>query len=556
MKIILKSKNLQQKKKEDDEEVHLINQFFIPKDETRYNEIKFCLKSNVNNKKIDKIHLLVEQPYSSKELGVKSDKIIQINIKKRLSYNDFFSYIRINNLNGYIILANSDIYIPPESVSNVKKSNLKESKNFCALLRHEYKKNASHIFGPRYDSQDTWIIHSNNTIPVFSEHLFSFYLGTPGCDNKIIYLMSILGYEIINDPISIKTYHMHSNNRRSYTIKDIISEPWGLIIPYGFDVSKMIDSLGVNMRQFSIWTRNFTTLMYNDNDYLYNYINNKIELNKNFVIPRISGIENNIAVFTEAINKKLLTNIDPLRKYVKDILGPMKNNAGIKLENKKSINYYSQSYLQPFSSCDIFGAWDPQGNYISHIAQSHAYMQNAYSNKTMIWALSFDIFHYIFLRPWTQSLKGKRLLIISPFIDTIKEQIPIRTKIYKDIDLFPECEFVFLKPPQTQADEESKDFYYEFDNFKKKVDEMLNSFDIALVSCGGYGNPICGHIYMKGKSAIYIGGVLQMYFGILGNRWLKERPEIVKLYRNKYWKRPKEHERPKNSNKVENGCYW
>ena len=47
-----------------------------------------------------------------------------------------------------------------------------------------------------------------------------------------------------------------------------------------------------------------------------------------------------------------------------------------------------------------------------------------------------------------------------------------------------------------------------------------------------------------------------MYFGILGNRWLKERPEIVKLYRNQYWKRPKSHERPKNSNKVENGCYW
>ena len=145
MKIILKSKNLQQNKKEDNEEVHLINQFFIPKDQERYNEIKFCLKSNVNNKKIDKIHLLVEKPYSNKELGVKSDKIIQVSIQKRLSYNDFFTYIRINNLNGYIILANSDIYIPPESVSNVKKSNLKENKQFCALLRHEYKKNASHI---------------------------------------------------------------------------------------------------------------------------------------------------------------------------------------------------------------------------------------------------------------------------------------------------------------------------------------------------------------------------------------------------------------------------
>jgi hypothetical protein len=88
------------------------------------------------------------------------------------------------------------------------------------------------------------------------------------------------------------------------------------------------------------------------------------------------------------------------------------------------------------------------------------------------------------------------------------------------------------------------------------VMEKLNSFDIALVSCGGYANPICAHMYLKGKSAIYVGGVLQMYFGILGNRWIKERPDIIKLYHNKYWKRPKPSEKPKNCEKVEGACYW
>ena len=47
-----------------------------------------------------------------------------------------------------------------------------------------------------------------------------------------------------------------------------------------------------------------------------------------------------------------------------------------------------------------------------------------------------------------------------------------------------------------------------------------------------------------------------MYFSILGNRWIKERPDILKLYHNKHWKRPRMSEKPKNCEKVEGACYW
>jgi hypothetical protein len=59
-----------------------------------------------------------------------------------------------------------------------------------------------------------------------------------------------------------------------------------------------------------------------------------------------------------------------------------------------------------------------------------------------------------------------------------------------------------------------------------------------------------------GKSAIYVGGVLQMYFGIYGERWLRERSDIMRMYLNKHWSRPKENERPKNYKEVEKSCYW
>ena len=79
---------------------------------------------------------------------------------------------------------------------------------------------------------------------------------------------------------------------------------------------------------------------------------------------------------------------------------------------------------------------------------------------------------------------------------------------------------------------------------------------MALCSCGGYGNPICAFIYNMGKSAIYVGGVLQMYFGIYGQRWLKERKDVIKLYLNEHWSRPKITEKPKSATEIEEGCYW
>ena len=122
--------------------------------------------------------------------------------------------------------------------------------------------------------------------------------------------------------------------------------------------------------------------------------------------------------------------------------------------------------------------------------------------------------------------------------------------------LFPDCEFVFLKPPQTHGKNKSRKLEVEFNNFVKRIDEIKDSFDVALCSCGGYGNPICGAIYDMGKSAIYVGGVLQMYFGIYGERWVRDRPDIMRMYMNKHWSRPKVSERPKNYKDVEKSCYW
>jgi hypothetical protein len=89
--------------------IFLFYQFFIHPNEDRYNEIKYCLLKNVQNEFVDKIYLLNERIYSDKELGVSSDKIIQIVIHKRLTYYDAFHFIS-KHIHGFCCLLNADIW--------------------------------------------------------------------------------------------------------------------------------------------------------------------------------------------------------------------------------------------------------------------------------------------------------------------------------------------------------------------------------------------------------------------------------------------------------------
>jgi len=555
MKIINISSSITKSSEINNQPINLIYQFFVHKVKKRNNEIKKCLKFNVQNPHIDKIYLLNEKIYSESELGIKSDKIVQIDVKTRLKFADVFKFINDNNIIGYNVIINADIFLD-KTIENLKYSQMHIKKQAMALLRYEYAHDLeeSKIFGPRFDSQDTWIIHSSFNPDSQEQRVFNFEFGKPGCDNKTIYLLNILGYEVINDPVFIKTYHVHHSEERNYTQSDYIHKPWGAIIPANVDVNAIPPSIGIDLRHVASLTNGLSQIRFEDNYKLYNYIVTKFSQGKNFIIPRIAGIENNYAVEGEIVIKS--GQISPeFGDYMSKTIGVMKNNAGIKLSGLDSVLKYSQMYMESFDQCDMYTCWEPHGDVYKYIVKSHDYIRNKYVSKEPLWAFALDIYHYIKTLPWTHALDGKRVLIISAFEESIKEKIPIRKEIY-GVDLFPNCEILTIKPPQTQGTESSEEFDIELNKFLNKLDAIKETYDIALVSAGGYGNLICSHIYKTGKSAIYVGGVLQMYFGINGQRWIRERPDILRLYLNRSWSRPKEFEKPANHANVEGSCYW
>ena len=526
----------------------LITQFYKSNNEYRQKEIVNCLIYNLNNPFINEIYLITETAYTLNQIGLpenaKNSKIKIININARMKYSDAFNIVSQNNLKGYIIIANSDIFFD-STIEKLYVSNASLEKKVYCLLRLEYTNRdltKCTIYGSGTNcSQDTWIFHSNYNILPQHNKLFSFELGIPGCDNHITYLFTILGFKLYNEPYLIRTYHNHRSNFRTYdNTTTRISGNYVLVNPLLYENNKPLinPKLRYNIQE--------------ENNELRLYLEDKIKNNTNFILPRISGIENNFAYLGVCIANNKLTKEE--YNYINNVIKSMKNNAGIKLTSIKSILKYSELYLEAFNLCDAYFDWDKSGNYIQHIALSHDFITNNFE-KNKFWALSLDIFNNIHNNPWTQALNGKRLLIISPFIESMKSKLDILPEIY-GVDIFPNCEFIFLKPPQTHAAMPSDEFDIELERFIEEIKIIKDDFDIALCSCGGYANLVCSEIFKLNKSAIYVGGVLQMFFGIYGTRWLKEKPEILRIYMNKHWSRPSENEKPIGHNNIENGCYW
>ena len=78
------------------------------------------------------------------------------------------------------------------------------------------------------------------------------------------------------------------------------------------------------------------------------------------------------------------------------------------------------------------------------------------------------------------ALEGKKVLVISPFVDTIREQYPKIDKIYEGRKMLPSFELKTLKSVWFSGDREDDDFDTWFDALQYLYDEAMKiDFDIA-----------------------------------------------------------------------------
>jgi hypothetical protein len=156
--------------------------------------------------------------------------------------------------------------------------------------------------------------------------------------------------------------------------------------------------------------------------------------------------------------------------------------------------------------------------------------------------------------PWSEALAGKKVLVIHPFEESIKQQYAKRKLLFQDPRVLPDFELKTLKAVQSLLENkhEFSDWFAAFDWMTGQIDQT--DFDIAIIGAGAYGLPLAAHVKRMGKKAVHIGGATQLLFGIRGKRW-DDSPDLKHLY-NEHWTRPQAQEAPKNFQLVEQGCYW
>ena len=208
---------------------------------------------------------------------------------------------------------------------------------------------------------------------------------------------------------------------------------------------------------------------------------------------------------------------------------------------------FKDLYLEDIKQIDILSSYI----YVEH------YLQKELSHCIKV---NLDGYYAPFMwnNPWTKELKGKRVLVIHPFSESIEKQYERREKLFNNSDVLPEFkELILIKAVQTIAGNKTEHgFETWFDALEyMKTEISKKNFDVALIGCGAYGLPLAAHVKRMGKIAVHLAGWTQMLFGIYGNRWLNDQPKYAKFI-NEYWIRPNDAEKPQKAELVENGCYW
>ena len=291
------------------------------------------------------------------------------------------------------------------------------------------------------------------------------------------------------------------------------------------------------------------------NDYLFNYLceneNNAVMIAKfgsieldNIVAYRLNDSHLTYNSFKDLVIGNVSQNYEDNFQY-------LCSNAGFFPYDSSLAKGYYDRMCKDILQIDILCSYQYKERYVKDLMRDCKCRVN------------LDGFYSPFLwqrdgcKPWTSFLKGKRVLVIHPFVESIRYQYENnRDKLWDNPDVLPEFrELLTFKAVQSIADNKNlpyKDWFEALEYMEGEISKK--NFDVALIGCGAYGMCLAAHVKRMGKIAIHLAGWTQFLFGVYGNIWT-DQPKYAKFI-NKYWIRPNETERPAGFEKVEEGCYW
>ena len=220
-------------------------------------------------------------------------------------------------------------------------------------------------------------------------------------------------------------------------------------------------------------------------------------------------------------------------------------HAGVFPTTPEQLALFSNCYLNAASRADILGLLQfPLEGWLLKKYAPHATTVDLSSLEP-----------YFSSKPWSSHLQGLTVLVIHPFVESIKKQYATaRKELFTNPEVLPEFELKVIRAPQTITGNpiEHHSWIETLSSLEEQV--FQESFDVAIIGCGAYGLSLAGTVKSMGKIGIHLGGATQLFFGVAGERWLQQ-PNFQNLI-TPAWCRPSKEERPIGWEKNKTGCYW
>ncbi len=220
--------------------------------------------------------------------------------------------------------------------------------------------------------------------------------------------------------------------------------------------------------------------------------------------------------------------------------------AGYFPDDIPALERFGRRVLEDCRQIDLLGSW---------LCGERILKKNYFPNGKIV-SLA-DLSPFLTEKPWTLALQGRKILIIHPFEETIKNQyLKSQIKsIHRDARILPSFKLLTYKPVQSSAGNWPKEFPTWFDALEKMCEDISKiDFDIAIIGAGAYGMSLAAFIKNQlHRKAFHLGGATQLLFGINGRRW-ENKEKFKKDIITEDWVYSTE--RPPRFESLEKGCYW
>lgn len=270
------------------------------------------------------------------------------------------------------------------------------------------------------------------------------------------------------------------------------------------------------------------------NDYLRNLINS----DEHYFVARTGGVEAEVLCEQDMVERGTMKRIPEKIRYAAQI------QAGMFTNDDAGLHRFLEIYKEAWGQVSHYGYWQIDGN--KRIVQ-----------KWLNEGAQLISFHCLkavnYKNPYLLAFQGKRILIVSPFFDSIQKQYAKRHLLFENQTL-PDFQLITYCPVVSFGDCKTT-----FKTWEEALNHMFEDIrrircDIVVLSCGAYGLPLGAMLFKEGFNVLHIGGMTQCWFGIRGKAYDRD-PDISALA-NEYWVRPSRQETPDGAEKIEGGNYW